>query len=211
MQPRYDVSIAARPPEVQGRRSASVPRLPPASAPLDRSALLTDLSATVCQIRGLQQRLGDDGLQGQLRRTATELETLITALLRKDGSGPSPPVVPATSVSAPHQRPAERAFSVWLAEPTSANESLLAYGDEPEALARALGELSLSRQVLPAGTAADVGLPDGTTIGHAAVEVLLAVKDPAGPRCRSYRAAVFYLRDLDRDRFAWAGDGKGCR
>jgi len=99
----------------------------------------------------------------------------------------------------PHQRAAEQAFLSWLVAPTSADELPLVDGGEPEPLARILVELSLSSRVLPTETAASLGLRDGTTIGHAAVEVLLAVKDPAGPRCRSYRAAVFFLRDLDRD------------
>ena len=193
MQPESDVSISARLSDVQGRRSALVPRRPSALASLDRSALLTDLSATVCQIRGLQQLQLNDGLRCQLRRTAGELESLITALLRTDGCGPAPPAAAQPSVSTPRRQVAEQAFSVWLAEPTDGNEQLLADGDASGSLTRVLGELSLSRRVLPAGTAADVGLPVGTTVGHAAAELLLAVKDPAGPRCRSYQAAVYYL------------------
>jgi len=36
----------------------------------------------------------------------------------------------------------------------------------------------------------------------------MAVNDPAGPRCRSYRAAVYYLRDLDRGHVVQPSDGK---
>ncbi len=193
--------------DTQVRRSASPPRHPSLPAPLERSALLTDLSATVCRILGLQQFHADDvALQNRLRRTVAELELLISHLLRTDASGSRP--VPQSSVSTPRQRAAEQAFLTWLAAPTSTDELTLAGDDEPEPLARVLGELSLSSRVLAAGTAARLGLPDGTTIGHAAVELLLAVENPAGPRCRSFRAAVYYLRDLDRELFAWPDAGE---
>ncbi len=193
--------------DTQAHRSAPAPRRPSLPAPLDRPARLTDLSATVCQIRGLQQIHADDAaLQDRLRRTATELESLISHLLRADGAGSRPDTPPPSST--PRQRAAEHAFLTWLAQPTSTDELTLVDGDEPEPMAWILGELSLSRRLLPAETAAGLRLPAGTTIGHAAAEVLLAVKDPAGPRCRSFRAAVFYLRDLDHDHLAWQGDGQ---
>ena len=195
---------AAPPTDTQARRSAPAPRRPSLPTALDRPARLTDLSAAVGQIRDLQQiHADDDALQDRLRRTATELETIIGHLLRTDNSlSGSPPPARPPSASTPRQRAAEHAFLGWIAQPTSADELPLPNGHGPEPLARILGELSLSKRLLPAQTAARIGLPDGTTIGHAAVEVLLAVKDPAGPRCRSFRAAVYYLRDLDRDRFA---------
>lgn len=196
--------------DTQARRSASAPRHPSLLRAQDRPARLTDLSAAVCQIRGLQQIHADDAaLQDRLRRTAAELETIISHLLRTDNTlSSSLPPAPPASASTPRQRAAEHAFLDWLAQPTSTDELPLATGDGPEPLAPILGELSLSKRLLPAQTAARLGLPEGTTLGHAAVEVLLAVKDPAGPRCRSFRAAVYYLRDLDRDRSAWQGDGQ---
>ena len=200
MQPQSHLAIAPCGADVQGRYVASTPtRL--ASEPLYLSGVLTDLSATVSQLRGLQQRhVGDAGLESRLRRTAVELEALISHLLHTDGSGSSPPTTPRSPASTPRQRAMEQAFLVWLAEPTSADELPLDGSEGPAPLARVLGELSLSGRVLPAETAARVGLPDGTTVGHAAAELLLVVKDPAGPRCRSFRAAVYYLRDLDRGR-----------
>ena len=213
MQPQTDLATTSRPPDTRDHRSASAPPRRPSSAPLDRSSLLTDLSATVSHILGLQQfHAGDAELQNRLRRTVADLELLITYLLRTDDSGSSsPPPASKPSVSTPRQRAAEHALLGWLAESTSADQLSVTDGDRSEPLARVLGELSVSRRVLPPGSAADIGLPVGTTVGHAAAELLLAVKDPAGPRCRSYRAAVYYLRDLDRDHFAWADDGRGCR
>ena len=102
----------------------------------------------------------------------------------------------------------EQAFLGWLAEPTSADELPLDHSEGPVPLTRVLGELSLSGRLLPADTAARVGLPDGTTVGHAAAELVFAVLDPAGPRCRSFRAAVYYLRDLDRGRVIEPDDGR---
>lgn len=199
--------------DTHARRSATAPRRPPLPAALDRPARLADLSATVCHIRGLEQIHADDTvLQDRLRRSAADLEAIISHLLRTDTCGSSfPPPAPTSSASTPRQRALEHAFLGWLRQPTSTEELPLANGDGPEPLARILGELSLSNRPLPAQTAAKLGLPDSTTFGHAAVEVLLAVKDPAGPRCRSFRAAVFYLRDLDRDHFVEPNDEEDWR
>ncbi len=177
-------------------------------APSNLSAVLTDLSSIICQLRGLQQRhTRDDELQSQLRRTEAELEALIGGLLHVDGSGPGPPPAPRTSTTTPRRGDAEQAFFAWLAEPTSANERLLTGSDEPERLTQVLGELTLSSRTLPSETAATLGLSDGTTIGHVTAELLIAVNDPAGPRCRSYRAAVYYLRDLERGSIFEPEDG----
>ena len=167
--------------------------------PLNLSAVLTDLSAVVCRIHGLQQLNDDDDeLANQLLRTAAELESLIDGLLHADGSGPGPRPTTEASADTPCRADAEEAFISWLAEPTSANELTLSDGDEQEPLSPVLGELTASRRALPAETAAGLGWPVGATVGHVAAELLIAVKDPAGPRCRSYRAALYYLRDLDR-------------
>ncbi len=185
MQPRSDLANTSRSCDVEDHRAA----------------VLTDLLATVNQILGLQLRhVGDIELQSQLRRAAAELESLISHLLHTDGSGASRPPAPRSSASTPRRHPAEQAFLVWLAEPTGVDELPVDGTEDREPLARVLGELSLSERILPAETAAAMGLPGGTTVGHAASELLLAVKDPAGPRCRSFRAAVFYLRGRDRGR-----------
>jgi len=208
MQPQSDLTVTSRSSDVRGRQSPSPPRRHLVPAPLDLAEVLTDMSAMVSRIRGLQRsHVGDDGLDGQLRRTAAELESLITRLLHIDGSGLGPPPAPRSSPSTPRQQAAEQAFLDWLAQPLSTEELALP-DDEPEPVARVLGELCLSERLVPADTAAGIGLPGATTVGHAAAELLLAVKDPAGPRCRSFRAAVHYLRDLDRGRFVGSGDGQ---
>jgi hypothetical protein len=55
--------------------------------------------------------------------------------------------------------------------------------------------LSTSKRALTPDAAQTLGLGDGATVGTAAADLLMAVKDPAGPNCRSYRAAALYLRD----------------
>lgn len=103
--------------------------------------------------------------------------------------GPSEPVVVA-------RREAEACFLEWLASPSQPDEVQLAGDAATTPLTRLLGLASTSSRPLPAEAATILGMPDGATVGAAAAELVLAVKDPAGPRCRSYRAAVYYLRDL---------------
>ena len=208
MQPQSDLTVTSDSSEVHGPRSAPTPGRQRVPAPSDLAAALSNMSAMVAQIRGLQQSHAADGeLERQLRRTTAELESLISRLLHTDGSGLGPPPAPRSSPSTPRQQAAEQVFLAWLAQPTSAEE-LPSSDDQPEPIARVLGELSLSERLVPADTAASIGLPGATTVGHAAAELLLAVKDPAGPRCRSFRAAVYYLRELDRGRFVEPDNGQ---
>jgi hypothetical protein len=209
MQPRTDLWTRSGTAGVDGRHRASPPshRSYPTSSTLP--AVLTDLSAIVCRVHGLQQlHDGEDELADHLRRTVDELESLIAGLLHADGSGPRPAPTPKASVDPPHASNIEEAFVSWLLEPTSADELRLSDGDGHEPLSPVLGELTASRRALPAVTAAGLGWPDGATVGHVAAELLIAVKDPAGPRCRSYRAALYYLRDLDRACSYTPGNGE---
>ena len=52
-----------------------------------------------------------------------------------------------------------------------------------------------SSQELPADAARKLGVAPGTTVGTAASDILSAVRDPSGPRCTSYPAALFHLAD----------------
>lgn len=208
MPPQPDL-VTSRACDVDGRPAASATGYRGNATPLYVSAVLTDLSASVSRIHALTHLHGDDDeLQARLRRTVTELEALISHLLHMDGSGPNRAPTRRSSTSTPHRLAAEQAFLSWLTEPTSADEVTVSRTEDPEPLARVLGELSLSGRVLPAETAAGLGLPAGATVGQAAAELLITVRDPAGPRCRSFRAAVYYLRDLDRGRFIEPDDGK---
>jgi hypothetical protein len=57
-----------------------------------------------------------------------------------------------------------------------------------------LDGLGVSRSPLPTELAEALGLGPGATVGDAATELLAAVTDLTGPRCRSYRSAVYFLQ-----------------
>lgn len=174
----------------------------PEPAPLQSEVVsaLASLSSTIRHLRALHECSVDDHrLRRQLDRATAQLESIIPDLLRmvedsteRDGSSTRSP-------STARQAELEDGFLAWLADPLKPDELHVAWADEPAVpLREALGELSVSTRALPAEMAATLGLPAGTTIGAAAAELILAVNDPAGPRCRSYRAAAYYLHDLDR-------------
>lgn len=91
----------------------------------------------------------------------------------------------------------EDAFQAWLEAP--AKPDVIDLGDQGELpmveLARYLGA---SQATLAASACVQVGLPPGATMATAAAELLHATVDPEGPRCRSFRAASYYLRGLAR-------------
>lgn len=108
----------------------------------------------------------------------------------------APPAADPSAPVAAARREAEGCFLDRLASPDKPDEVQLAGDAAPTPVTRLLGLASTSSRRLPAEAAAMLGMPDGVSVGAAAAELVLAVNDPAGPRCRSYRAAVYYLRDL---------------
>ena len=103
----------------------------------------------------------------------------------------------ATAQPAPTERlRAEQCILDWLANPTKPDKAQPEGDAAATPLTTLLGRVCTSSRELPTEAAAMLGMPDGVTIGAAAAELVLAVNDPAGPRCRSYRAAVYYLHDL---------------
>lgn len=97
---------------------------------------------------------------------------------------------------------AERAFLTWLDDPGNPDVARLPDGTVVP-VGSVLGAASTSTQELPRYGALSLGLTPGISIGDAATELLVCVVDPAGPRCRSYRAAVLYLRGLVDLTSAW--------
>ena len=131
-----------------------------------------------------------------------------------DAPSPDPaPQVPAASTATrvePGRTSAHRhRRQPHVAEPTGDHDVLLGWlagcarpdvldldghlVPDPE-FTRLLGGLAPCTRRLPADAARLLGLPSHVTVGDAATELLLAVNDPAGPRCRSYRSAVSYLQ-----------------
>ena len=97
---------------------------------------------------------------------------------------------------------AERAFLTWLDDPGNPDVARLPDGTLVP-VGRVLGAASTSTRELPRYGALSLGLTPGISLGDAATELLVCVVDPAGPRCRSYRAAVLYLRGLVDLSSAW--------
>ena len=90
----------------------------------------------------------------------------------------------------------EQAFIAWLEGPNRPDEVALDGPDEPATpLTRVLGALALARQPLPASARDVLGYRTEVSVGQAATDLLLAVRDPLGPRCRTYDGAVAHLRD----------------
>ncbi len=142
-------------------------------------------------------------LDKRLAGVIAELESLIHDLLHGTGAAttPAPRVASSVAAGAPDGtgRPvAEAALQAWLTSDDNPDVWQLDGPDQPPtSLTTILGELVLSHLPLPGDVAAALGMRSGTTLGYAATELLLAVNDPAGPRCRSYRSALYYLRDHD--------------
>jgi hypothetical protein len=93
----------------------------------------------------------------------------------------------------------EDAFVAWTDNP--AKPDVVEFGppsSRPVPVVELLRRLGSSPATLPAGACVQVGLPSGVTIAAAAAELLRATIDPDGPRCRSFRAATYYLRGLSR-------------
>lgn len=166
---------------------------------IDHSAQLSEM---VAYLRSLQEHVGTDRrLNEGIRDAAVRLEALAQTLRRTPVTGATqPPRPPATTgVGQPAVSALEDAFTRWLTDPVAADEVRLDDHDgSPHPLRQVLEALGSSARPLPSEAAAVLGMPADTTIGHAVTELRLAVDDPSGPRCRSYRAAAFYLRGLDR-------------
>ena len=91
----------------------------------------------------------------------------------------------------------EDAFLAWAEDPSKPDViGIAGYGDVSMAdLAR---RLDGSPSLLPPTACRQLGVPTGVTVGIAAAELLHVTVDPDGPRCRSFRAATYYLRGLIR-------------
>ena len=106
---------------------------------------------------------------------------------------------PPSSVDTPalHPDELEHTFRAWLRGQTKPDVIALEQHRELSMveLSRHLGG---SRATLDASEARQIGLTPSATIATAATALLQATVDPRGPRCRSFRAASYYLRGLAR-------------
>ena len=198
---------SASDPMISDARRGEPPRQPvatgqrPGRARPTRHDQVERLSTMLTYLRRMQDQEGADRrLDGHVDELTRRLDALIDAL-----SSPTllEPSRPAPAAIAPETRgelnELETAFVRWLADPIEADELRVDdAGQSPRALSAALDELSRSQRPLPTEVAAAFGMPVGTRIGHAARELWHAVEDPKGPRCRTHRAGVYFLRGIDR-------------
>jgi hypothetical protein len=98
------------------------------------------------------------------------------------------------SSDAPDRALLEAAFRSWV-EGHAKADLLVVKALEPIAvpLERALRRLTTSTAPLTPAHGTALGLAEDVTIGAAAAALLQACVDPAGPRCRSYRSATYFL------------------
>jgi hypothetical protein len=101
---------------------------------------------------------------------------------------------PAADSRAHHPDELELAFRHW-ADSTD-HPDAVHVGHRALPMADLARLLSRSHGELPAATCVGLGLRPGATIATAATTLLWATVDPEGPRCRSFRAATFFLRGL---------------
>jgi len=88
----------------------------------------------------------------------------------------------------------EASFRAWVEGPVKADVLVIGNHDPVKVpLERALHLLSTSTRPLAPAHGDALGLDPNVTIGMAAVSLLQACADPAGPRCRSYRSASYFL------------------
>ena len=91
----------------------------------------------------------------------------------------------------------EDAFVAWAHDP--AKPDVVDLGQHREVPMVELSRHLLGSQAtLAASASVQVGLPPGVTIATAVAELLQATAAADGPRCRSFRAASYYLRGLVR-------------
>lgn len=180
----------------------SVAPLPAASGDdrCDVAWSVAALGAVAEQLERIAARnAGDPEIAGRISRLADHTRHTVRHLLVSSSeqaraglaTGRVAPANGATLASA------EDAFVAWVRsvdQPDHADRAVVE--GVPRTVRELLAEVLVSRRPLPADAARSLGVPEGTTTGGAAAWLLAAVEDPAGPQCRSYRAAVYYLRDL---------------
>lgn len=177
--------------------------------------MVTMLGAVLSQLRRARAELaGDAALAVRLDRTIDELEVVGQLLLTRQEVRPDAHAAPdeptrastvpeATAPADAAKLADEERFLEWLLGCGQPSQQAPSHQDEPTTgLPQLLRRLSTSSRSLPPEAARILGRPEGISVGDAATEILLAVRDPAGPRCRTYRAAVYFLHERVDDWFS---------
>jgi hypothetical protein len=101
---------------------------------------------------------------------------------------------PARTAAAPGLHLQEVGFRTWVDSATKPDVLIVGDGGPVAVpLERALRCLLTSTAPLAPAHGDALGLPDDATIATAAALLLHARTDPDGPRCRSFRAASYFL------------------
>ena len=102
----------------------------------------------------------------------------------------------------------EDAFRSWALDLSKPDEVLVGTHGR-FTMVEIVHRLEDSRGSLSASECLQIGLAPGVAVGDAASELRYATVDPDGPRCRSFRAATYYLRGLTRLDGGVRCDGRG--
>lgn len=166
------------------------------------SATLTDLSSMECSAHAIRARGGmDPATDERVAAVIAQVESLIHDLVHDAGRVRTGPAAPRSrgrssdGAAADALSEAEASFRGWLTSPAKPEFVPAGATGGSTSLTEILKQLVVSPRELPVEMAQELGMRPGATLGYAAAELLLAVTDPEGPRCRSYRSAAYYLRD----------------
>ena len=94
----------------------------------------------------------------------------------------------------PASRVDEAIFLGWLTTGPAPSGHRRHTPNQPPGITALLGRVVLSRRPLPPSVLERLQLPVGTEIGELASRLLMAVHEADGPRCRSYEAALAFVR-----------------
>ena len=120
-------------------------------------------------------------------------------MFRRSPTSPAPDVYVDDEAESPSLRFLEVAFRGWVDGYVKPEMLIVGSSDHPEvSMDTALRRLRHSTEPLAPAHGRMLGLDDDATIAVAADALLGACADPDGPRCRSFRAASYFLSGMAR-------------
>jgi hypothetical protein len=159
------------------------------------------LSSAAMRMRSLRNQLADDPTMArQLDELIRDLDLAFGAVLRAP-TCPGPDHAPQSEHgngdrqrTSPASDAALAAFARWVGArcPELLHAESGGGGQQPDDL---LGMLSAEPRPVPPATARALGLPPGASHAHASRLLAWARHTVDGPRCRSYRSALYFLAD----------------
>ncbi len=175
-------------------------------------ALAGPLSSASMRLRSVRsQQAGDTHESRELDEVIREVDIAFSTVMRTSSPPPahdevapigrsraqSPPLGAhsgATPGSVPPSSEGRETFDKWVEDGCQQRLPSGATGVEIDAL---LGHVSNDRRLVPAPTTAALGQGSPCSYARASWLLVWARHAPDGPRCRSYRAARYFLADAD--------------